>query len=261
MYYTLGLSQRFDSFQRNAYEASGEGFCGTPYQRAGLVVSFSQQDLQRIPYNHLIEVPITVSQGQLCSRFTSIEVQIIATCEIPNSESQVFQYGIVNAVISYLDADKIYALNSTATFSVAWPTSTQRRAQSHLQSQPDEGGEGLGSLAVGDVDKKVAELHAKIDENHNALVETLTEKDDKMAGLIDTRVEKLTDSIDAKLVALASSMNDKQNFLLVALLGVLVVMSVTIVALVMAAFYLYYRQVVPKDGGDRASGTMASRDV
>ena len=111
VYYTLGFSQRFDIFHRNAYEASGDGKCGTPYQKSGLVVSFSQTDLQRIPYNVLIEVPITVTQGPLCTKYNSIEVQIIATCEIPTSESQVFQYGIVNGAISYDEADKIYALN------------------------------------------------------------------------------------------------------------------------------------------------------
>lgn len=131
MYYTLGLSQRFDTFYRNAYETSGEGQCGTPYQRSGLVVTFSQQDLQRIPYNMLIEVPITVEPGQLCHKFVNVEVQIIATCEIPNSNSQVFQYGVVDGAISYNDGDKIYALNDTATFSVSWPaalvyTSTRR---------------------------------------------------------------------------------------------------------------------------------------
>eukprot|EP01037_Dinobryon_pediforme_P018361 gene18361-18629_t len=88
VYYTLGLSQRFDIFHRDAYSNSGAGQCGTPYQRSGLVVSFSQQDLQRIPYNQLIEIPITVTPGQLCNKFVNVELQIIATCEIPNSNSQ-----------------------------------------------------------------------------------------------------------------------------------------------------------------------------
>lgn len=140
VYYTLGLSQRFDIFHRDAYSNSGAGQCGTPYQRSGLVVSFSQQDLQRIPYNQLIEIPITVTPGQLCNKFVNVELQIIATCEIPNSNSQVFQYGIVDGDISYNDADKIYALNDTATFSVAWPvvvttsSSSQRRSLSDSDS-------------------------------------------------------------------------------------------------------------------------------
>jgi len=32
---------------QNSYEASGDGYCGTPFQRSGLLVRFSQQDLQR----------------------------------------------------------------------------------------------------------------------------------------------------------------------------------------------------------------------
>lgn len=127
VYYTLGLSQRFDIFHRNSYENSGAGKCGTPFQRSGLVVSFSQQDLQRIPYNLLIEIPITVTPGPLCNKYVDVELQIVATCEIPNSNSQVFQYGVVDGDISYNDADKIYALNNTATFSVFWPDSRGQR--------------------------------------------------------------------------------------------------------------------------------------
>jgi len=78
-------------------------------------------------------VPITVSPGFLCTIFNSIELQIVATCEIPNSDSQVFQYGIVNAAISYDDAkDRIYASNSTQVFDVSWPSATSRRLDSKV---------------------------------------------------------------------------------------------------------------------------------
>lgn len=101
------------------------------------MVSFSQQDLQRIPYNLLIEVPITVTPGQLCNKFVDVELQIVATCEIPNSNSQVFQYGVVDGDISYEAADKIYALNNTATFSVSWPAVTTSSQQGGRRSLSD----------------------------------------------------------------------------------------------------------------------------
>ena len=182
MYYTLGFSQRFDIFNRNSYEAKGAGQCGTPYQKSGLVVSFSQTDLQRIPYNLLIEVPITVTQGQLCSKYNSIEVQIIATCEIPTSESQVFQYGIVNGAISYDEADKMYALNDTATFSVAWPDqSSQRRTEEALNLQPA----GNLSFAL---------------SNMSATIESQIQKHDSLATSLKEEYNKLTTDMNAKLI-------------------------------------------------------------
>ena len=204
VYYTLGFSQRFDIFHRNAYEATGAGQCGTPYQRSGLVVSFSQTDLQRIPYNLLIEVPITVTQGQLCTKYNSIEVQIIATCEIPTSESQVFQFGIVNGAISYDDADKIYALNDTATFSVAWPDqSTQRRTEETLNLHLI----GNQSLALSNISATIESL---IENKHDSLATYLKES---LATSLKEDHNKLTTDMNAKLLVqhevLISSIHSK----------------------------------------------------
>ena len=206
MYYTLGFSQRFDVFHRNAYEASGDGQCGTPYQKSGLVVSFSQTDLQRIPYNLLIEVPITVTQGQLCSKYNSIEVQIIATCEIPTSESQVFQYGIVNGAISYDDADKIYALNDTATFSVSWPEiSTQRRTE-----------EALGLHLIGNQSINLSKVIESLNVKHDSLATSLKEDHLSLAtslkedhrSLATSLKESLTASLKEDHHSLASSLKE-----------------------------------------------------
>ena len=196
MYYTLGFSQRFDIFHRNAYEASGDGKCGTPYQKSGLVVSFSQTDLQRIPYNVLIEVPITVTQGPLCTKYNSIEVQIIATCEIPTSESQVFQYGIVNGAISYDDADKIYALNDTATFSVAWPDQSSQRRTEETFSLHFVGNQ---STSFGNISATIESL---IENKHDSLATSLKEDHSKLTNDINAKLlvqhEVLIASIHSK---------------------------------------------------------------
>ena len=203
MYYTLGFSHRFDIFHRNAYEAKGAGQCGTPYQKSGLVASFSQTDLQRIPYNVLIEVPITVTQGPLCTKYNSIEVQIIATCEIPTSESQVFQYGIVNGAISYDEADKIFALNDTATFSVAWPDqSSQRRTEETLSLHLV----GNQSTSLGSISATIESL---IENKHDLLATFLQES---LATSLKEDHNKLSSKIDAKLEAheiLTLSINSK----------------------------------------------------
>ena len=231
MYYTLGFSQRFDIFHRNAYEAKGTGQCGTPYQKSGLVVSFSQTDLQRIPYNVLIEVPITVTQGPLCTKYNSIEVQIIATCEIPTSESQVFQYGIVNGAISYDDADKIYALNDTATFSVAWPDlSSQRRTEetavnvdnSMLEELIDKKHDNLTTVLKED-------LAYSLKEGHNSLASSLK--------------EDLALSLKEGHYSLYSTLNENMDAKFDALMRVALIMGLAIMVLFMTVMLLLYRNL------------------
>ena len=228
VYYTLGFAQRFDVFHRNAYEASGDGKCGTPYQRSGLGVSFSQQDLQRIPYNTLIEVPITVTQGQLCSKYNSIEVQIIATCEIPNSESQVFQYGIVNGAISYDDANKIYALNDTATFSVAWPDSSSRKLT-------EENTVNINSSM----------LAVLMDEKHDNLVASLKADQFSFSTSLkdDIKQEVLTTSIKFQ-DSLTVSLNDKFD----SIMRIVIAAAAFIGIFFTITLFLLYRHLVNEKG-------------
>ena len=130
VYYTLELSNYFDDYLRSG--GDGNYTCGTPGQMSGLNVFFSHTDIERIPFNRLIEIPFTVTNNfygpnGLCGEFNSIEVRLIATCERPRSSSQVYQYGVVynetskQVNIFYDPAHRIYASNSTATFSVNWP--------------------------------------------------------------------------------------------------------------------------------------------
>ena len=92
---------------------------------------FQETNLQRLPYNQLVELAIGFQGGDngygsldLCETFNDIELQIIATCEMPTPNSQVYQYGIDSSsstgAISYDSADRLYAANSTATLSVSW---------------------------------------------------------------------------------------------------------------------------------------------
>ena len=136
VYYTLRTSP-FDDYLRSG--GDGNYTCGVSGQQSGLVVVFSREDIYQIPYNRLVEVQFTVSNVlngplSLCDEFNDVQVQLIATCEIPTSNSQVYQYGVLyntetkQTEILYNSADRIYASNSTATFSVKWPA-TRRRLQ------------------------------------------------------------------------------------------------------------------------------------
>ena len=131
VYYTLQLANYFDDY----LDSGGDGTytCGVPGLMSGLSVSFFNTDLQRIPYNRLVEVPFSVTNGGgsigLCNEFNDIAVQIIATCEMPSSNTYVYQYGVafnsttLQTSVLYDPAHRIYASNSTATFSVQWPAS------------------------------------------------------------------------------------------------------------------------------------------
>ena len=131
VYYTIQLGAFFDDY----LESGGDGnyTCGSPGQLAGLMVTFQNSDLRRIPYNRLVEVIFTVTNNQngaayMCNTFNDISVQIIATCELPSSNSYVYQYGVAynetskSTTVFYDVSHRIYASNSSATFSVSWPT-------------------------------------------------------------------------------------------------------------------------------------------
>ena len=134
VYYILQLASYFDDYLASG--GDGTYTCGVSGQMSGLSVSFSNTDLERIPYNRLVEVPFSVTNTAgsiaLCNVFNDIAVQIIATCEMPTSSSSVYQYGVEyddaakQTIIKYDPAHRIYASNSTATFSVKWPASRRR---------------------------------------------------------------------------------------------------------------------------------------
>ena len=134
VYYILQLASYFDDYLASG--GDGTYTCGVSGQMSGLSVSFSNTDLERIPYNRLVEVPFSVTNTAgsiaLCNVFNDIAVQIIATCEMPTSSSEVYQYGVEyddaakQTIIKYDPAHRIYASNSTATFSVKWPATRRR---------------------------------------------------------------------------------------------------------------------------------------
>ena len=130
VYYTIRLTNYFDNYLRSG--GDGTYTCGVPGQISGLLVTFQQTDLQRIPFNTLVEVLFSVTNNQngaieVCNEFNDVGIEIIATCEMPNPNSQVYQYGVEynstskQTEILYDPAHRIYASNSTATFSVKWP--------------------------------------------------------------------------------------------------------------------------------------------
>jgi hypothetical protein len=119
--------------------------------RAGLGFGFMSEDLGAIPFNELVEIPFTVSSMGICDSYKDISVEIIASCEMPSPNSQVFQYGVLTAEdgtqsVSYDLDDRLYASNSSATFNVEWASRRRRRLSD------------LDSYAEGD-----AVMEAKID--------------------------------------------------------------------------------------------------
>ena len=124
---TLSTDSAYDDYLGSG--GDGNYTCGVSGQGSGLVVLFSSTDIQRIPYNNLVEVPFTVTHVyngpiSLCNEFNDIVLRITATCEQPSSSSDVYQYGVAynqttkQTTVMYDPAHRIYASNSTATFSV-----------------------------------------------------------------------------------------------------------------------------------------------
>lgn len=137
--YMIQFNSKYDEYFNNAYQANGEGSCGTAGRRSGLQVKFYESAtavdyIQRIPYNKQIEYPMFITNGGLCDVFSNIEIEIVAACEYPSPGHYVYQYGVVddgkgNKKISYDPAHRIYASNSTKSFSVSWsPVSSSSAA-------------------------------------------------------------------------------------------------------------------------------------
>jgi hypothetical protein len=143
VYYTLSASSSFDKHYATSYQSRGNGACGSPGQRAGLSFSFMSEDLGEIPYNELVEIPFAVTSMGICDSYNEIGVSIIASCEMPSPNSQVFQYGVFTnddgiQSVSYNLEDRLYASNSSATFNVEW--ASRRRLQS------EDGGDIAGAI-------------------------------------------------------------------------------------------------------------------
>jgi len=139
VYYTLGFLKRFEQYFKTSYQATGPGACGTPGDRDLLTATFQETDLQQIPFNLWVEVPVQVGpaglggpswSGQFCNKFVDVALRIIASCEMPSPARVIYQYGIASdpatgeLTVLYDAGSRYWALNSTATFSVEWPPNT-----------------------------------------------------------------------------------------------------------------------------------------
>ena len=173
VYYTIQLGAFFDDY----LESGGDGnyTCGSPGQLAGLMATFQNSDLRRIPYNRLVEVMVSVTNNQngaayMCNTFNDVSVQIIATCEMPSPSSAVYQYGVEydeaskQTVIEYDPAHRIYASNSTATFSVKWPAARRRLS--------DTAAPGLSQADGSDAADAIAEVMLKKMEEHKEFLQS-----------------------------------------------------------------------------------------
>ena len=159
VYYTLQVADPFDDYLGSG--GDGNYTCGVSGQGSGLVVLLSSTDIERIPYLRQVEVPFTVTHVfngpiSLCNEFNDIRLRIIATCEQPTPHSAVYQYGVEynpethQTEVMYDPAHHIYASNSTATFSVKWPS--VRRRLSEISTP------GLSQADGSDAADAVAEL-------------------------------------------------------------------------------------------------------
>jgi hypothetical protein len=156
VYYTLGASSAFDKHSPTSYQSEGAGSCGKPGVRAGLGFGFMSEDLGAIPFNELVEIPFTVTSMGICDSYKEISVEIIASCEMPSPNSQVFQYGVLTAddgtqSVSYDLDDRLYASNSSATFNVEWASGRRRRLSENgmdISAQFTDLGDELKSYAL-----------------------------------------------------------------------------------------------------------------
>ena len=152
MDYTLRFSSIYDEFNPNGYISyfdgqQTEGYCGKPGQRSGLTAIFSDTDLRQIPFRQTIEIPFSVSISptyngiNLCNVFNEIQLEIVATCEIPNSDSRVYQYDVsyneTTNQVEVLYNRVLGPSSSLAVFSVSWPSAPLTSAKVSLQSSAD----------------------------------------------------------------------------------------------------------------------------
>ena len=173
VYYTIKLTSFFDDYQ----ESGGDGnyTCGVPGQLSGLLVTFQQSDLQRIPYNRPVEVLFSVTNNQngavaVCNEFNSIGIEIIATCEMPSPNSFVYQYGVFynettkQTVVLYDSAHRIYASNSTATFDVKWPPAARRLSEFNTPGVSQMDGSSAADAIVDVLLREIRETKASLEE-------------------------------------------------------------------------------------------------
>ena len=158
VYYTLRTTP-FDDYVGSG--GDGKYTCGVSGQQSDLTVVFCSEDIFQIPYNHLVEVQFIATNSfygppGLCDEFKDVEVQLIATCEIPTSSSHVYQYGVdydastKQTTVIYDPAHRMYSSNSTATFSVKWPAARRRLS--------DAAAPGLSQADGSDAADAVAEV-------------------------------------------------------------------------------------------------------
>ena len=193
VYYTLSLGSSFDDY----YKSGGDGVyvCGVSGQGSGLVVIFSNTALQRIPFNRLIEVPFTVTRIyngpiSLCDEFNNIEVMLIATCEMATPSSYVYQYGVdynqttKQTTVLYDSANRIYASNSTAFFSVKWPSARRKLIEnSNIGLSSADGSDSADAIA----EILLREIHgsrAAFDAKMTQLMDSITILQNCIAAII-----------------------------------------------------------------------------
>ena len=241
VYYTIKLANYFDDYLTSG--GDGNYTCGSDGQMSGLMIQFQQTDLQRIPYNRLVEVLFSVTNSQkgatsMCNVFNNVAVQIVATCEMPTSNRYVYQYGVAynetlqQTAIMYDPAHRIHASNSTATFSVTWPAARRRLSDAAAPGLPNADGSDLADAIAANVklslQSEIAEIMLKKSEENRLSLQSY------IADIMLTKVEESrlslqrdTDTIRGQMVA-------------VMVVGVLALIIVVVLAAI-ALWMLYLR--------------------
>jgi len=146
-------------------------YCGSPNQQAGLIVQFSQTDIQEIPYLKEIEVSFSVTRTGLCHKYLNLKVQLTSTCERPSSSSFKYQYGV------YIDDDNVQKIDYAklvipdaviGTFSVTWDESPPL---------PSENARRLSQDRESDIDQVAAKLLEQQSMGESRLASLLLERD------------------------------------------------------------------------------------
>lgn len=159
--YTLKFLNSFDTVNSSSFEFFA---CGKPGNIAGLDHFFHHSAfIADIPHLQFVEIPITFADTGLCLTYSKIVLQIIATCEMKNQKSEVYQYGEeLNPLTGELNINyniRRAAENSTVIIDeISWvrssTTMTVEGSNEFLDTYYSASAENLGggSTTVQDVD-------------------------------------------------------------------------------------------------------------
>ena len=137
----------------------------------------------------------------------------MATCEIPTSNSQVYQYGIdpSSSAVSYDPALRLYASNSTAKFSVSWNPAKGRRSLEEV-SEVSESDLWKVKTEMSEMKQEMKQkLEVKVDAVETKMVDRLDTMGSNMQGMkqeLESMGSHVKQELDGLRSVIASLVNE-----------------------------------------------------